>query len=123
MTWTLSKSYRFEASHVLPKHLGKCGRLHGHSWTMTVEVVGRSLNVAGPESGMVIDYGRISAVVRPILDGFLDHHHLNETTGLANPTSEELSRWIFEKLVMPLPELQAVTIEETCTSRCRYARD
>lgn len=67
----LRKTYRFEASHILPKHPGKCSRLHGHSWVLHVFVRG-SVN---PETGFVMDYGDISKVVKPIVEA-LDHRHL-----------------------------------------------
>jgi len=117
--WILEKEFRFEASHQLPKHDGKCSRLHGHSWKMTVKVAGQ-VQTEGPQQGMVIDYGRISEIVKPLLEEDLDHWHLNDTTGLENPTSEELARWIFRNLKPQLPALIAVAVEETCTARCTY---
>ncbi len=72
---------------------------------------------------MIIDYGDISQYIQPLLDDFLDHYYLNETTGLENPTSENISRWIFEKLEkVGLPGLYAVEIRETCTSGCTYKK-
>lgn len=118
--WTLRKTFRFEAAHRLPQHDGKCARLHGHSWVADIEVRGSSLHTGGAQAGMVQDYGDLSAVTRPIIDGYLDHFFLNDTTGLANPTSEELARWLYDRLKPYLSLLCAVTIHETCTSECRY---
>lgn len=67
----LRKTFRFEASHVLPKHPGKCSRLHGHSWVLHVFVEG-SIN---PETGFVKDYAEISKTVNPVINE-LDHKHL-----------------------------------------------
>ncbi len=116
----LKKTFHFEAAHHLPLHDGRCQRNHGHSWVGEVEVQGTSLQWEGPKTGMVIDYGDISQVLIPLVLEFLDHHDLNETTGLPNPTSEELARWIFNKLAGKLKGLVAVTIHETCTCSCRY---
>lgn len=118
--FTLSKQFRFEASHRLPAHDGKCARLHGHSWIGRVYVRGTELQADGPKAGMLIDFGELKRIVNPLVDDYLDHHHLNDTTGLENPTSEELARWIYDKLKPELPELAAIEIEETCTSSCRY---
>lgn len=118
--FTLEKTFSFEASHQLPLHDGKCARLHGHSWKMTVFLRSPGLHDSGPQTDMVQDFGRISAAVRPLVDGKLDHWHLNETTGLANPTSEALARWVFQQLEPELPLLHAVRVEETCTSACTY---
>jgi 6-pyruvoyltetrahydropterin/6-carboxytetrahydropterin synthase len=54
---------------------------------------------------------------------FLDHYYLNETTGLENPTSEAIAKWVFEQLEeAALPGLHAVEIQETCTSGARYMK-
>lgn len=118
--FTLTKEFRFEAAHVLPLHKGKCGRLHGHSWVGRAILRARTLIGEGSETGMVQDFGEVSAVLRPVVEQYLDHWHLNESTGLENPTSEELARWVFERLRRQLPLLVAVEIDETCTSSCRY---
>lgn len=117
MTWILRKEFTFEAAHVLPRHSGKCSRLHGHSWRLNVELSGDRIG----NTGMLRDFTDISDVVNPILESHLDHCFLNDTTGLENPTSEELARWIYIRLQPALPELSAVEISETCTSHCRYA--
>jgi len=122
--WIIYKEFRFEAAHKLPNYDGKCNRLHGHSWVGRVHIKGNELIDQGCKQGMIIDYGDISEYIQPLLDDFLDHYYLNETTGLENPTSENLSRWIFEKLEkVGLPGLYAVEIRETCTSGCIYKKN
>ena len=118
--FNLTKEFKFEAAHKLPKHDGKCARLHGHSFVGEMEFTASGLHESGPKSGMVLDFGDASAAVKPLLEESLDHHYLNDTTGLANPTSEELARWVFDQLAPKLPLLTAVTIRETCTSACTY---
>jgi 6-pyruvoyltetrahydropterin/6-carboxytetrahydropterin synthase len=118
--WRLEKSFCFEASHVLPSHDGKCARLHGHSWRATLVVEGVELQDSGPKSGMVCDYADLKAAVEPLREQYLDHHHLNDSTGIENPTSEELCRWIYHRVKKEIPQLAAVIVEETCTSRCEY---
>lgn len=119
--WILSKTFRFEAAHRLPRHDGKCARLHGHSWQFTVKVGANALRRSGSKTGMAIDYGDIKAAVAPLLREKLDHHYLNETTELENPTSEEIARFIYEWLEPKLPGLVAVVVNETCTSSCTYS--
>lgn len=120
MNWTLEKDFTFEASHRLPGHDGKCVRLHGHSWKGTVIVRGGTLHEEGPKKGMLVDYGDIKAAINPIVEGYLDHWHLNDTVSV-NPTSENIARWVYKQLVGRLPGLAAVRIEETCTSRATYS--
>lgn len=118
--WYLSKQFRFEASHCLPHHDGKCSRLHGHSWVGYAMVAGDALESQGPKQGMVLDYGDMSGPLKRLVDERLDHYHLNDSTGLENPTSEEIARWIYDRLQPELPDLSSIVIEETCTSRCEY---
>ncbi|WP_035799593.1 6-carboxytetrahydropterin synthase QueD [Crocosphaera chwakensis] len=121
--WTIYKEFRFEAAHRLPYHQGKCSRLHGHSWVGRVYVSCDRLQETGSQQGMVMDFGEISDYVDPLVENFLDHYYLNETTGLESPTSEAIAQWIFEKLESAqLPGLCMVEIRETCTSGAQYRR-
>ena len=99
MPWTLAKTFLFEASHHLPLHDGKCARRHGHSYRLTVEVVGTTPHTTGPKTGMVLDYGDISAAVQPLLHAYLDHHDLNETLGLPATTAEAIAQWVYDVLL------------------------
>ncbi len=121
--WLISKEFRFEAAHKLPHHDGKCQRLHGHSWIGRVYIKGNKLHETGTKQGMIIDYGDIKTYLKPLLENYLDHHYLNETTGLLNPTSEAIAKWIFERLEeQGLPGLYSVEIRETCTSSAIYTK-
>ena len=113
----LTKTFTFEAAHSLPTFPEghRCRRLHGHSYEVEVVVAGE----VDPQRGYLIDYGDIKEACRPICEQ-LDHHHLNEIEGLENPTSENLARWIWQRLKPRLPMLAAIIIHETCTSQCEY---
>jgi len=60
--------------------------------------------------------------MKPLLD-VLDHHYLNEVEGLSNPTSEVISRWIWDRLRPALPDLSQIVVHETCTAGCAYRGD
>lgn len=120
MMWRLGKEFRFEASHVLPNHKGKCSRLHGHSWRGTVYVQGNYLQEKGSSSGMVVDYADISSHLKPLIETYLDHYHLNDTLGTENPTSEVVAQWVYRKLKESGLPVSGVEICETCTSKCYY---
>jgi len=111
------KRFTIEAAHRLPNVPAghKCSRLHGHSFAIEVHVRG----VPDPHTGWIMDFADIKAAFRPLYEQ-LDHHYLNEVDGLANPTSERLAEWIWERLKPVLPLLAAIVIHETCTSGCRY---
>lgn len=117
MRCELVRDFRFEAAHRLPNvpEGHKCARLHGHSFRVEVVVVGP----VDPERGWVIDFADIDRVVDPVI-AQLDHRYLNELPGLANPTSEVLAVWLWERIAPALPLLAAVAVAETCDSRCTY---
>ncbi len=113
----LAKSFSFEAAHFLPSFPEghKCRRLHGHSFKVDVVVEGP----LDPARGYLVDYGDIKRAVAPLHDE-LDHRLLNDLPGLANPTSEMLAVWVWDRLHPVLPMLAEVIVHETCTSRCEY---
>jgi 6-pyruvoyltetrahydropterin/6-carboxytetrahydropterin synthase len=117
MSTTIWKSFSLEAAHRLPNvpddH--KCARLHGHSFQVEVHVGGEP----GVESGWIMDFAAIAEAWQPVHDA-LDHRYLNEVDGLANPTSEVLAAWIWDRLATALPGLAQVVVRETCTTGCTY---
>jgi len=114
----LFKEFTFEAAHRLPgvppDH--RCARLHGHSYRVFIHVSGE----VDAASGMVIDFADIKGAFKPVVDEHLDHYYLNDVPGLENPTSENLTRWIWQRLRPVLPQLSAVEVRETCTSGVIY---
>jgi 6-pyruvoyltetrahydropterin/6-carboxytetrahydropterin synthase len=120
VTYTIRKQFKFEAAHQLMDHDGQCARLHGHSWVMWVEVKGAQVHTEGPKRNMLIDFSDVKTAVKPLVDQYLDHHHLNDTLDCDMPTSEYVTAWMFGKVADLIPGLAAVEIEETCTSMCRY---
>ena len=72
-----------------------------------------------PEQGWVQDFADISAAFQPI-HATLDHNYLNDIAGLENPTSENLARWVWQRLKPSLPLLSKIVIQETCTAGCTY---
>lgn len=111
------KEFTFEAAHRLPNvppgH--KCARLHGHSFRVEIYVSGP----LDPTLEWVMDFGDIKEAFKPFYDQ-LDHYYLNEIPGLENPTSENLARWVWERVAPSLSGLSKVVVRETCTSGCVY---
>ena len=113
----LTRVFEFSAAHALPctESGHKCRETHGHNFTVEIQVRGR----VDPRTGWLLDYGDLKAIVEPVIRR-LDHRLLNEVTGLENPTSELLARWIWDQLIPALPGLSRVTVSETPSSRCAY---
>jgi 6-pyruvoyltetrahydropterin/6-carboxytetrahydropterin synthase len=116
-TTEIFKEFSFEAAHRLPfvPDGHKCARLHGHSYRVEVRLSGP----VDPATGWLMDFGDLKDAFRPLLDR-LDHYYLNDIEGLENPTSENLARWIWQRLEPMLPELNAVVVRETCTTGAIY---
>ena len=111
------KEFVFESAHRLPNvpEGHKCARLHGHSFRAEIHVRGP----VDSEMGWVIDFADIKRAFQPYYD-LLDHNYLNEIDGLSNPTSENLARWIWDRVEPALPGISRVVVRETCTSGCVY---
>jgi 6-pyruvoyltetrahydropterin/6-carboxytetrahydropterin synthase len=111
----ISKTFSIEAAHRLPhvpaEH--KCARLHGHSFQITLHVTGE----LDPQLGWIVDFAELTRAFEPI-HALLDHRYLNEVAGLENPTSELLARFVLERVKLPRGHLAAVSVAETCSSRC-----
>lgn len=89
LLFTISRSFGFSASHQLrglrPDH--KCGRLHGHTYTVVLQLRGTL-----DEVGFVVDFGQLNWLSDLLADR-LDHRHLNDVLD-SNPTSENIAAWL-----------------------------
>jgi len=90
----IGKEFTFEAAHFLPGH-EKCGRTHGHTYRLTVEVEGR-VN----QYEMVMDLHELSDIVREVIEQF-DHSLLNDR--FYTPTCEHMAAWIAMRIEASLP--------------------
>jgi 6-pyruvoyltetrahydropterin/6-carboxytetrahydropterin synthase len=118
MNFELRQEFRLESARYLP-YLPKshpCSQTHGHSFRITLVLQGQ-LNES---IGWVRDYHEIQILWDKEIKTQLDHKLLNEVPGLNNPTSELISKWIYEKLRNLIPELKQVVVSETPNTECRY---
>ena len=98
----------FSGAHRLRNYHGKCEDLHGHNWKVEVLVYSNSLD----EGGMVLDFKTLKTSTRQVLE-MLDHKYLNELPDFleTNPSSENISRYIFDRL-KPLLKDQNATLKK-----------
>jgi 6-pyruvoyltetrahydropterin/6-carboxytetrahydropterin synthase len=91
--FTIAKRFELSASHILDglAEDHPCGRLHGHNYTIEIELRGDRLD----EHGFVFDYGGLKPI-KDWIDGSLDHRHLNELVDF-QPSAENLALWVFQK--------------------------
>lgn len=110
------RRYRFQAAHRLPKVplAHKCGRMHGHGFEAIVHA-----NQDLGTRDLSIDYDHLDALWAP-LHLALNYQCLNDIEGLANPTSEIISSWLWDRLKPALPELSWVTVFETASCGANF---
>ena len=107
----------FSAAHFLRAYKGKCEELHGHNWKIEAVVSRGQLDKAG----MVLDFKDLKMELNKILEKF-DHKYLNNLPYFkkVNPTSENISRYIYDNLKSKIPDLNSVTVWENNTSSATY---
>jgi 6-pyruvoyltetrahydropterin/6-carboxytetrahydropterin synthase len=119
--FSIGKRFTFDAAHVLhglpAGH--KCGRLHGHTYTVELHLQADGLVAAG----FVTDFADLAPFGR-YLDEKFDHRLLNDVLAF-EPTSEALAAhlfaWCAEHLAPTLSgELVAVRVSETPSTWAEY---
>jgi 6-pyruvoyltetrahydropterin/6-carboxytetrahydropterin synthase len=98
--------FLFPAAHRLPRHPGKCHRMHGHTYKLQVMVEG----VPDSTTGLVIDFFDIEAAAGPVVAEVRDTC-LNDV--LENPTAEAIVAYLWDRIVPELPALSALRLWET----------
>ena len=119
--YRISVKSGFSAAHNLREYQGKCEKLHGHNWQVEAHFTSPGIN----REGMVIDFTEAKRILKKVLD-MLDHNYINEVPPFdkINPTSENIARFVFEKLKKELKEssvfIERVEIQETDNSKASY---
>jgi len=97
----------FDAAHQLDGYKGKCHELHGHRWEVIVTLEGDTLD----DINMLIDFKIVKDTLKNGFDTYLDHHYLNETLKVGNPTAEYVAEWLFVYLQRTFGSLNIVSVE------------
>jgi 6-pyruvoyltetrahydropterin/6-carboxytetrahydropterin synthase len=143
----ITKQFTFETGHALYGYDGKCKNVHGHSYKLSVTVIGKPIkDNKNVKFGMVIDFGDLKKIVKTEIVDVFDHATVfNKNTPhveLANeleirghsvllvdyqPTSEMMVIDFAEKIKKHLPNhisLFSLKLQETETSFAEwYASD
>lgn len=143
----ITKMFNFETGHALYGYDGKCRNVHGHSYKLSVTVIGTPItDTSHVKYGMVIDFGDLKKIVKEEIVDVFDHAtvfnrntpHIElarelETRGHSiilvdyQPTSEEMIIDFAKKIRARLPEsisLHSLKLQETESSYAEwYAAD
>jgi 6-pyruvoyltetrahydropterin/6-carboxytetrahydropterin synthase len=143
----ITKQFTFETGHALYGYDGKCRNVHGHSYKLSVTVIGAPISdTSNVKYGMVIDFGDLKKIVKEEIVNVFDHAtvfnkntpHVELAKELENrghnvllvdyqPTSEMMVIDFANKIKLRLPEnikLHSLQLRETDTSFAEwYASD
>lgn len=135
----ITKQFSFETGHALYGYDGKCKNVHGHSYKLSVTVIGSPIqDDKNVKYGMVIDFGDLKKIVKEEVVDIFDHAtvfnkntpHIDLAHELSSrghhvilvgyqPTSENMVVDFAEKIKKRLPngiELFSLRLQETDTS-------
>jgi len=143
----ITKQFSFETGHALYGYDGKCKNVHGHSYKLSVTVIGTPISDSNNvKFGMVIDFSDLKKIVREEIVDVFDHAtvfnqntpHVELANELKNrghhvilvdyqPTSENMVIDFSEKIKARLPAaivLHSLKLQETESSFAEwYASD
>lgn len=143
----ITKIFSFETGHALYGYDGKCRNVHGHSYKLSVTVIGNPIADSGNvKFGMVIDFSDLKKIVKEEIVDVFDHAtvfnkntpHVELAKELSDrghsvllvdyqPTSEMMVIDFSEKIKNRLPkniQLHSLKLQETDSSYAEwYAED
>ena len=108
---------KFSSAHFLRNYKGKCENLHGHNYKVEISLKGEKLD----KTGMLADFTEIKKELKEIIK-YLDHKNLNNLPEFKhnNPTSENIAKFIFNKIKNKYNNIFKVRIWETDTQYAEY---
>lgn len=139
--YTLTTEASFDSAHFLAGYEGKCRNIHGHRWTMKVDVASASLQQEGSLREMVLDFGDLKQAVKALADYFdhaliIEKNTLRELTLRAlqeegfriiqvdfRPTAEKFAQFIYKALADKQLPVTRVTVYETPNNCAAYSED
>lgn len=143
----ITKQFSFETGHALYGYDGKCKNVHGHSYKLSVTVIGTPItDTSNVKYGMVIDFSDLKKIVKSEIVDKFDHAtvfnkntpHIELAKELESrdhnvilveyqPTSENMVLDFADKIMSQLPpqiKLFSLKLQETDTSFAEwYASD
>lgn len=115
---TVTKQFTFAYAHFLPGHEGECANLHGHTGILEIEV-GRNERAfcnhraacGNIDAHMVVDFGKLKAIVHEYVISKLDHKLLNDVLpDNMPPTAENIVLWVKQQIEdLPASEIGFLT--------------
>lgn len=92
MPWRLQTEFTFDSAHIIVGYDGPCGRLHGHTYRVRMELSTERLRPSEHvrRNIMVADFKTLKWAKKDFLQGGLDHAYLNDIADLGDDTTAEV---------------------------------
>jgi len=143
-TIRITKKFDFEMAHALKDYDGICAQIHGHSYCLSVTVIGTPICQDNhPKNGMVMDFRELKKMIREEIVDRCDHALMlnksqnaeiccyNENSVLwkktifvdYQPTSENILFDFAQRIINKLPphvKLHHLVLQETATSLAEW---
>ncbi len=98
MSFEITATGHFSASHQLRMYDGSLEPLHGHNWKVSVTVAGEKLD----KIGVVMDFHVLHRLMERAV-GAMHNRHLNDLPAFsqANPSAENVAGWVGKQIDLP----------------------
>ncbi len=113
----------FSAAHSLKLYDGSYEPRHGHDWKVRLKLESKKLD----SMGVVADFEKLKPVLKQTLlelEGLMINKHPDFTDEKINPSTENIAKWIHEKIQKALPDekskIVSVTVWETPDACASY---
>jgi len=139
--YTLMSEASFDSAHFLADYDGKCKNIHGHRWTIKIEIYGEKLQETGTYRGMLIDFSQLKEELKKLAD-YWDHSLIIEKGTMRNstlqalyeddfriiemdfrPTAENFAKYIYDYFKQIGFTLKQSTVYETPTNCATYSNE
>ncbi len=141
----VTKKFTFDMAHALYGYDGPCKNIHGHTYTLSVTLIGKVINDdLNPKNGMVIDFTDFKNIVKQnvidvfdhslVLNSNSPHAHLNDLQINFDkinyvpyqPSCENLLIDFFNRINVNVKDgilIKCIKLEETPTSYAEWYLD
>jgi len=128
--YRIRKKFKFEAAHRLSSgYSAECvDYIHGHSYIVELFIEAKELNA----DGMVVDFGYVKTVVKPLIDEW-DHKLILESGYLAgtddclqvnfNPTAENMAEYLYDKCHQYGITVSKIRVHETDSGYAEFFKE
>lgn len=124
-TIRITKQFNFETGHALYGYDGKCKNVHGHSYKLSVTVIGNPItDTSNVKYGMVIDFSDLKKIVKEEIVDLFDHATVfNKNTPHLELAGELMSRGHHVILVDYQPTSENMVIDFASKIQSRLPED